>query len=175
MAYSDTFIEQLVIIKNSTKIKAVKIAIWTVSSLLSLGFIGFAVLYRILAFILLLLAALVLFLSYHLCGQLNNEFEYIMTNRDIDIDRIVNKKKRIRMASFTVGDIENIEKYNPQKHIANKNSNVNVYFGCTPDDSSYAFTIRHPKKGSYILVISPNEDFKNALRKSVTYNLKRNI
>ena len=175
MSYSDTFIEQLVIIKNTGKEKAIKVAIWTVCTLLAFGLIGFSVLYRLLAFILLILAALIIFLAYHLCGQLNNEFEYIITNRDIDIDRIVNKKKRIRMASFTVGDIENIEKYDPKRHFTKKNSNTNVYFGCTPDDSSYSFSIRHPKKGSYILVISPNEEFKAAIRKSVGYNLKKCI
>ncbi len=171
----DTFIEQLVVIKNSGKIKAIKIAIWVVCSLLAAGLIGFAVLNRLLAFFLLILAAAALFCAYYMCGQLNNEFEYIITNRDIDIDRIINKRKRIRMASFTCSDIENIEKYDPRRHVADKNRNKNVYFGCTPNEDAYALTIRHPKNGSYILVITPNEEIKSALKKSVSYNLKNNI
>ena len=108
-------------------------------------------------------------------GQLNKEFEYIITNRDIDIDCIVNGRKRVRMATFTVDDIQNIEKYDANRHKTVKGSHVNVYFGCTPDDTAYAFYIKHPKKGHYILVITPNEKFKEALKKTVSYNLKKMI
>ena len=123
----------------------------------------------------LLVAAACFFCAFYLCGQFNIEYEYAITNRDIDIDRIVNKKKRIRMASFTCSDIENIEKYDPKRHFADKNSSINVYFGCTPDENSYAFRVKHPKKGHYILVLTPNEQFKDAVRKFVSYNLKNAI
>lgn len=171
----DTFIEQLVVIKNSGKVKATKIAIWAVCSLLALGLIAFAILSPTFSFLLLILAAAAFLCAYYMCGQLNNEFEYIITNRDIDIDRIVNKKKRIRMASFTCSDIEDIEKYDPYKHVGDKSRNINVYFGCTPDENAYAFKIKHPKNGHYFLVITPNEDFRDAVRKFVQYNLKSKI
>lgn len=171
----DTFIEQLVVIKNGGKIKAAKIAIWAVCSLLAVGLIAFSILNPTFAFFLLLIAAAAFFCAYYMCGQLNNEFEYIITNRDIDIDRIVNKKKRIRMASFACSDIENIEKYDPRKHIADKNRNINVYFGCTPSENAYAFTVKHAKNGHYFLVLTPNDEFRDAVRKFVSYNLKNNI
>lgn len=175
MAFSDTFIEQLVVIESTGKIKTIKISVWIVCTLLALGLVAFSILNPNFAFILLIIAAACFFVAYYLCGQLNIEYEYIITNRDVDIDRIVNKKKRIRMASFTCSAIEKIEKYDPKRHFADKNSSVNVYFGCTPDENSYAFTIKHPKKGHYILVISPNEQFKDAVRKFVSYNLKQSI
>lgn len=171
----DTFIEQLVVIKNSGKVKATKIAIWVVCSLLALGLIAFAILSPTFSFPLLILAAAAFLCAYYMCGQLNNEFEYIITNRDIDIDRIINKKKRIRMASFTCSDIINIEKYDPHRHFADKSRNINVYLGCTPDENSYTFTVKHPKNGHYFLVIAPNEEFKEAVRKFVPYALKNNI
>ena len=171
----DTFIEQLVIIKNTAKIKAVKIGIWAVCTLMALGLIAFAILNSSLAFLLLIIAAACFFCAYYMCGQLNNEFEYIITNRDIDIDRIINKKKRIRMASFTCSDIEDIEKYDSNKHFADKNRNINIYFGCTPDENAVCFKVKHPKNGHYFLVLTPNDDFKDAVRKFVTYNLKSKI
>ncbi len=175
MAYSDTFIEQLVVIKNGGKVKTAKISIWAVCILLSLGLIAFSILNPTLAFIMLMLAAAAIFCAYYMCGQLNNEFEYIITNRDIDIDRIVNKKKRIRMASFTCSDIEDIEKYDPNKHFADKTRNINVYFGCTPDETALAFKVKHPKNGYYFLVLTPNDEFREAVRKFVVYNLKTKI
>ena len=171
----DTFIEQLVVIENGVKTKVAKISIWTVCIMLALGLIALSIFNPSLAFFTLMIAAAAVFCAYYMCGQLNNEFEYIITNRDIDIDRIVNKKKRIRMASFTCSDIEDIEKYDPYKHVGDKSRNINVYFGCTPDESAYAFKIKHPKNGHYFLVITPNEDFRNAVRKFVQYNLKSKI
>ena len=175
MGYSDTFIEQLVVIKNGTKVKVVKIGLWVVCSLLAAGLIVLSILKMSLAFFLLLIAAACFFCAYYLCGQLNIEYEYILTNRDLDIDRIVNKRKRIRMASFTVSDIEDIEKYDPNKHFQEKNGRINVYFGCTPDENAYAFKMRHPKNGHYILVLTPDENFKNGLKKFLPYSLKNNI
>lgn len=171
----DTFIEQLVEIKNGTKVKILKIAIWTVCLLLALGLIALSLLNPSLAFLTLLVAAAAIFVPFYLCGQLNNEFEYIITNRDIDIDRIINKKKRVRMASFTASDIEDVEKYNPNKHIPDKTRNINVYFGCTPDDTALAFKIKHPKNGYYYLVITPNEQFLEGVKKFASYNVKTKL
>ena len=175
MGYSDTFVEQLVIIKSSSKVKAVKIGLWAVCSMLAAGLIVLSVLKMSFAFFLLLIAAACFFCAYYMCGQLNIEYEYILTNRDIDIDRIVNQRKRIRMASFTVSDIEDIEKYDPNRHFQEKNGRINVYFGCTPDENAYAFKVKHPKNGHYILVLTPNDDLKNGLKKFLPYNLKNKI
>lgn len=172
---SDTFVEQLVKIKGGLKVKALKIAIWAICSLLAAGLIVISILNIKFSFFLLLIAAASLFCAFYMCGQLNKEFEYIITNRDIDIDCIVNGRKRVRMATFNVDDIQNIEKYDANRHKTVKGSHVNVYFGCTPDDTAYAFYIKHPKKGHYILVITPNEKFKEALKKTVSYNLKKMI
>ncbi len=172
---NDTFIEQLVEIKGGKKTVLLKIAIWIICSLLAAGLIVLSILNTNLAFLLLLVAAASFFCAYYMCGQLNKEFEYIITNRDIDIDCIVNRKKRVRMASFTVDDIQNIEKYDPNRHKAQKGSNINVYFGCTPDDTAYAFYVKHPRKGHYILVITPDERYIEALKKHLPYTLKNTI
>ena len=171
----DTFIEQIVKITPTAKVKFLKIAFWTVGILFGIALIAFSVLYLKWAFILLLIAAASFFIPYYLCSQLNHEFEYIITNTDIDIDRIINKRKRQRMASFTCSDIEKIEKYDSLRHNETKTSQYNTYFACTPDEDSYALYIKHPKKRYYILVFSPNEKFKDALRKFLPYNLKKDI
>ena len=78
------------------------------------------------------------------------------------------------MATFQCNDIENIEKYNPKKHIANKD-NPNLYFGCTPDENSVVLTVRKPKGGHYKLVLALNDEFKNTMKKYLSYNLKNQL
>ncbi len=172
---NDTFVEQLVEIKRTGKIKAVKVLIWVMCILLGLGLLASCILYRPAAFILMLLACGVFALPYFLCSQLNNEFEYIYTNREIDIDRIINQKKRIRMANFTCDDIQKIEKYDPKKHYTIKERRINCYFACTPDENAYAFFISHPRNKYYILVMTPDEEFKDALKKGLPYLMKKSF
>ncbi len=171
----DIFVEQLVVIKQDAKIILCKILLLLVGILFALGFSILAILFSSFSFILYLLAAASIFGGYRFSCQLNNEFEYIITNNEIDIDRITNRKKRVRMANFTTADILEIEKYNPTRHKADKSRNINIYFGCTPDDTAIAFKIRHTKYGYYYLVLTPNEKVKNAIKKFLPYSLKDSL
>ncbi len=171
----DIFVEQLVTIKQDGKIIACKVLLLLVGTLLAIGFILLGAFFPSFSFFAFLLAAGSVFGAYWLCGQLNNEFEYIVTNNEIDIDRITNKKKRMRMANFTTGDILSIEKYNPTVHKPIKSRNINVYFGCTPDTTAYCFKIKHPKHGHYFLVITPDEEVKDAIKKFLPYTLKNSF
>ena len=171
----DVFVEQLVVIKQDFKIIAFKITLILLGVLLAVGLISLSFFFPSFSFILYLLALGSVYGGYWFCGQLNNEFEYIITNNEIDIDRITNKKKRMRMANFTTSDILSIEKYDPAYHKPIKSRNINVYFGCTPDDTALAFKIKHPKHGHYYLVITPNENVKSAIKKFLPYTLKNNI
>lgn len=171
----DIFIEQLVVIKQDAKIIILKIALILSGILLAVGLISLSIFFPSFSFILYLLAVGSLYGGYWLCSQLNNEFEYIVTNNEIDIDRITNKKKRVRMANFTTSDILDIEKYDPARHKPIKSRNINVYFGCTPDNNALAFKIKHPRHGHYFLVITPNDDVKTAIKKFLPYTLKNSI
>lgn len=171
----DVFVEQLVVIKQDAKIITFKVALILLGLLLAIGLVFLSVFFPSFSFPLYLLAAGSIFGGYWLCGQLNNEFEYIVTNNEIDIDRITNKKKRMRMANFTTSDILDIEKYDPARHKPIKSRNINVYFGCTPDDTALAFKIKHPRHGHYFLVITPNDDVKTAIKKFLPYTLKNSI
>jgi hypothetical protein len=171
----DTFVEQLVSIKQTSKTITLKIAIWAVAALLAAGFVVMSFLFNEFAAITLLLAALSFYLAYTLSTKLNQEFEYINTNGEIDIDRIINKNKRERMATFLCNEIENIEHYDQAHHKSNQKYGKDVYFACTPDSDSIALTIKHPKKGSYILIFSPNDDFMDSLKKFLPYTLKKNL
>ena len=79
------------------------------------------------------------------------------------------------LPGVTEEHIEDIEKYDPNRHFQEKNGRINVYFGCTPDENAFAFKVKHPKNGHYILVLTPNDDLKNGLKKFLPYNLKNKM
>lgn len=172
----DSFVEQLVPIKTGGKTLGLKVGIWSVCSLMTLGLVVISFINPSLAFVFLILAAVVMFIAHYLTIQFNIEYEYALTNDEIDIDRITNKSKRQRMANFKIRDIMDIAPYDPQIHITDKANNKNIYIGCdiTVGDP-IAFKVRHPKNGYYTLVITPNEKFKAGMKRHLPYLLKEKI
>lgn len=169
----DTFTECLVKIERTKKINTLIILIWTVFILLGLGLALVGYLVSVVALLMFPLCIVCLYLAYFLTSRLNAEFEYINTNGEIDIDRIINGKKRQTMASFECNSIDNVERYNPERHKASVEKRI--YHACTPGNDSYAITVRHPKGGVYTVVITPDEDFKESLKSYLPYNLKKLI
>lgn len=175
MAYNDSFVEQLIFIKPTSKTFFTKIALWFIALLLFIGFLILSFIKSSLSFVFIAIGIGAFFGANYLCGQLNVEYEYIFTNGDIDIDRIVNKSKRQRMASFNCSTIDKIEKYNPTLHSQINKAEKRIYHACTPDEKSIAITVRHPKGGVYTVVLSPNESFMEALKKFLPYQIKKSF
>lgn len=63
-----------------------------------------------------LLVAGVLYLAYFLISKRNIEFEYAVTNGDLDIDTIINQKKRKRVFSASCKDFELVAKVKSDKY-----------------------------------------------------------
>ena len=53
-----------------------------------------------------------------LLTSLNIEYEYSVTNGDIDIDQITAKRKRKRIVSVSGAKIESLEPFNQQEYVA---------------------------------------------------------
>lgn len=171
---SDIFTEQLVKIEFTGKLKRMVITIWVCCILMAVGLVVYSIINPTFSAIYVFIAAVCVYLGYFLTSRANAEFEYINTNGEIDIDRIINGKKRQTMATFNCNAILNIEKYDSKKHIANK-SNPNLYFGCTPNENSLVLTIRKPRGGSYRVVLDLNDEFKNSMKRYLSYELKNKL
>jgi hypothetical protein len=103
----DTFFEQIVRIKKTGKTIAAFIGIW----LLALIVCGLAILFSgYLRSIFIFLIAGAIFGAFKLSGQLNIEYEYILTNTSLDIDKITNKSSRVRVLSLELPTVSRLEK-----------------------------------------------------------------
>ena len=84
----DTFFEQIIAVKKNGKALAAIIGIWLAAFLVCFVLIMFM---GVLGTFSLLLAAGALFGAYKLSVRFNVEYEYIVTNGTMDIDKIINK------------------------------------------------------------------------------------
>ncbi len=158
----DTFFEQIVSIKKSGKTVALFSLIWilalTICALLLLtGIVG------------ALTPILVVGLGYGawwLTSKLNVEYEYIVTNGTMDVDKIVNKSSRQRISSFELGNVERLEKYND--HLLQNVKKENIVFACNKNDPNAYLLVasKEDTKVNYI-VFTPSEKLQAAIKKSL--------
>ena len=161
----DTFFEQIVAIKKTGKSLLLITGIWflafVVSALIFIFLFGSSF-----TFIALLLIFGAFYGAFKLSGRLSLEYEYIITNGTMDVDKIIAKSSRKRSASFELADVERLEKYNMNaKPVGNYEKTV---IACNEDDpSAYFVVVSKEGKGKLLLVFSPDERIKEAMVKFI--------
>lgn len=155
----DLFVEKLVRRKKSP----MDIAYTILLILVALAGSYFALLYA--TFISPLIIAGLFYLAYYLASQRNIEFEYAITNGDVDIDMIVNQRKRSRVFSANCRNFEvvarvNSEQYTPQ--IRNTKTVLNFSSRDPKADVWFIYLIQNstPK----VILFEPDEQIIDSFR-----------
>ncbi len=158
----DTFFEQIISIRKTGKAIFALFGIW----LLTLIICAALLLFPILGSLNLLLMAGVIFGAYKLSTLFNIEYEYIITNGTMDIDKIINRSSRKRILSFELANVTRIEKYNPAQ--LNSVNQKSVTFACDANDpEAYFMVAEREGKGSVYLIFAPEERLRTAIVKFV--------
>ncbi len=114
--------------------------------------------------------------AYWLMTGLDCEYEYIVTNGEIDIDKIVAKRKRKRLITIKASTFESYGEY---KDAPKLESNVTVVKADgNGDNPLYYADFKHNSIGNARLVFSPNERVLEALKpflpRSIRTSMKNN-
>ncbi len=153
----DTFFEQIVVIKKTAKDIILLALIW----ILALGVSVFA--FLALSGIGVLIMAGCIYGAFRLSNFFFNEYEYIVTNGIMDVDRIIAKSTRKREASFDLSKVDRLEKYNPNMKI--EGNFKKQIFACNKDDENAYLLVADG--GKVCIVFSPDERIKSAIVKFV--------
>ena len=156
----DTFFEQIVKKKLSATDWLLYLAIWAAAGILALLCVMFAS-----SFALILIAAIIFF-SFKLSNRLLIEYEYIFTNGDLDIDKIIAKSSRKRVVAI---NCRNVEKYGKYTAGAESMSSVKkVYTFCDKRDEKAVYMIApHKNEGTVMIIMAPDERLKGAIEKAI--------
>ncbi len=170
----DVCVEQLFKRENKTSEKAIKFALFAVCGLLAgFSFIFFFNFAGGSMFPLsVIVAAGLLFLAYFVGGQLNIEFEYILTNGTFDVDAIINMRKRRRIVSFECKSLEEFAKYDPEH---NYHCSGVIFAANRNSENLYCTIVNTKDKGKALLVIEPNEKMIDGLKKCMPRQLWVNV
>lgn len=150
----DIFKEQIVKIKATPKTTGMKLLIWAAAAMV-LAFVILSPLNMFLA-----VAAIALFYGATvLTRKLDIEYEYVLTNGDLDIDKITAKRERRRILEIKCAEIEKIGKYNAEMKLHGKQ-----FICCNPGDDAYYLIAREKDEGVVCLIFAPNEKMKAAIK-----------
>ncbi len=158
----DTFFEQIIAIRKTGG---------TLFSIIGLWFLAFILCFALFLFPILgsftpLVIFGILFGCFKLTGRFNTEYEYIITNGTMDIDKIINKSSRKRMCSFELSGVSRLEKYHP--NIIGNTDKKQLVIACNLDDpDAYFMVCDREDKGAISIVFAPDERIKTAITKFV--------
>lgn len=119
-----------------------------------------------------LIAIAILYLSYYLVKNMSIEYEYILTNGDMDIDKIMAKNSRKRVISLKCNEFEAFGKYIAGDE--NKKTCDIKIFACdslSSDDLYYCIS-RSAKHGRAFVVFNANERVLTAIKPFISKEFK---
>ena len=114
---------------------------------------------------------------YWVISSRSVEFEYSITNGDIAVDKIMNRRSRKRLTSFDAKTIEEMGKYteNAQK-LRSKRVDKTIFASETDDGKDAWYIIAKSRKtGLTLLVFSPDERCIDAIKPFMDRRLKFEI
>jgi hypothetical protein len=106
----------------------------------------------------LFIAVGLIYLAYRLITSRNVEFEYIVTNGDLDIDKIVSKRKRKRIFSANCKEFDIVSRVKSNSFSQSVQSIKNRIDASSSIDSPGAFFVTLNYKGEKTLVIFEPDD-----------------
>lgn len=145
-------------VRRKTELKDVFITVISYILALIIGYIVFPFLLPLGGIALLAVAGLI-YLAYRFTSRLKKEFEYILTDDNMDIDVIMNKSRRKRLLSFSVAQLETIARTNDCQHnnkllgnfdkkidATSKRNDRDVYFAIVEKDGKTLLKFEPPKE-----------------------------
>lgn len=167
----DTFAEQLVKKSQNSSDSMKKVSILAgggviMALLLLLSFVTFF------AFI---FAAAAGYFMYRLLGGLNVEYEYTVTNGSLDIDKIVNQRKRINMISADVKDFTSFGLYlsADDEFDGTEIRAIGADHASGIEEKPFYADFKNESYGNVRLVFSPNEKIIKCIKPYLPGKLKK--
>ena len=168
----DIFVEQLVTKKKTAGSYA---RIWGgIIGAILLLWLFFAVLYPIVLHVVPMMGAFaflacvgLIYLLYLLIVNTNLEYEYCFTNGAMDVDKIINRRNRKRMAELNARKIERMAKIGDAEFCRlMKDRSVKKMYACSDcKDSDTYYVYYENDKGKNLLLFNPNDKIRDSFRR----------
>lgn len=170
----DNYCEQIVT-KKKTSAEVTKTTAAVLGSLLGVAACMFFSIYKGILF-LSIFAAGFLWLGIWVISNMNIEYEYIVTNNEMDIDKIIGKRKRKRMITVDLSKSDDIGTYPPDSDVE---ADTTVHATSGLAKNAHYLLVKHKEYGKVKVIFNPNEKLREAIAleipKSLSAKLNNNV
>lgn len=165
----DTFLEQLVAKAPTKQDNIKKISLLVLCALLACGIFYVSMLFTVPILGIVIICGM-FYGAYLLISEMEIEYEYIFTNGDLDIDKIIAKKKRKRLITVQARTIKELGLYKEASEVPEDVTLVIAASGYA-DEAWYA-DLNHQKHGKVRLIFSPDEKLLEAMEAYLPASVK---
>ncbi len=162
----DVFVEQMVVKPQKGKDIALKVLIAAAAVILS----AICVLFLYIMSLIFIMG--IAYAAYYLISGLDCEYEYIVTNGEIDIDKIAGKRKRTRLIT---ADAKKFTAFGKLENAGKLASNATIVDAADGSGSAFYADFVHSKLGETRLIFSPNEKVLEAVKPFIPRTIKRDF
>ena len=145
----DTFFEQIVKKKKGP-------AEWAIIAAVILAAVALVAVVWIFGVLAVIATVGIAYGAWWLATTQNVEYEYCVTNGDIDVDKIVARRKRVRLVSVAGRKVRALAPYDPAKPLGKFQRTVMVAPSLAEEGLWY-FTYHSKKNGNTFVVFQPND------------------
>lgn len=121
-----------------------------------------------------LFAGLSIYIGYQLIARMFVEYEYILTNSDLDIDKIINQSKRKRLCTLSLRKVTACGKYTDSVEISGDETLVSASAN-NPELDDYYLRFTHKEFGKAVLVFTPSVEVVELIKPFIPRNAENNL
>ncbi len=171
----DVFMEQVVVKTPTSRDKMLevlaKISAFAFAFALTFASIAF---FPYIAPLALFLGFLAVWFSFRLSKRLVVEYEYALTNGELDVDKIIGKSKRKRLCSVHIGTITAFGKWNDDM-LVEADSTIVLASDNSGKLDEYYMNFKYKDYGETTLFFSPNEKMLELITGYLPREIKREL
>ncbi|MBR6873509.1 MAG: hypothetical protein IKN17_08410 [Ruminococcus sp.] len=119
----------------------------------------------------LILAGGVMYGGYYLVTSTYVEYEYIITNGEVDFDKIIAQRSRKRLCTVKLGTATDFGIANDSANTENAETYV-VATANDPEQKDYFLRVKHKSLGDTVIYFTPNEEMIELIKQFLPRTLK---
>lgn len=166
--FNDSIYEQLIKIQPTKRDWFLTAGIWVAAFVLVYGAVLTALRTPALLGLMVMAIILIFWGAIKLAARFNIEYEAIIVNNEMDIDKIIAKSSRKRMITVKLNGVEEFGNFDSNTATRLNSKNFDFKLICSNPSSEAVYIIyRHPKKGLCLVVLEKGERLEAELLRSV--------
>lgn len=114
-----------------------------------------------------LITVLVIYGAYYLITSFFLEYECIFTNGDLDVDKIINQRKRERLCTVKCENVELFKLYRPEEHVGKEYQTKIIAVADEKSNDNYCVVATIKDKGRSLVVFTPDEKIIDSMKKFI--------